>query len=305
MPARIAFVFPGQGSQRLGMLEALPDRDGLVRLLDAAEALSGLDLRDIAAGGTPEQLADTRAAQPLLYLADWVWGSAAIEAGLRPEAVAGHSLGELAALAIAGAFSVEAGLELVVERSRLMAHCAAETPGGMIAVLGMDGPDVIALVDGLPGVWVANDNSPGQVVLSGTHEGLEAATQALTEAGARRLVPLRVAGPFHSPLMEPAAIAFAEVLDRTTFADAGVPVYQNADPTPASDADTLRARLALQISSPVRWTETMTALRDAGITVVVEAGPGTVLKGLARSVRGLTGYSVEENGIDPIIEEVR
>jgi len=170
---------------------------------------------------------------------------------------------------------------------------------------GMDGPDVIALVDGLPGVWVANDNSPGQVVLSGTHEGLEAATQALTEAGARRLVPLRVAGPFHSPLMEPAAIAFAEVLDRTTFADAGVPVYQNADPTPASDADTLRARLALQISSPVRWTETMTALRDAGITVVVEAGPGTVLKGLARSVRGLTGYSVEENGIDPIIEEVR
>ncbi len=297
-------MFPGQGSQRHGMLEALPERDGLVRLLDAAEALSGLDLRDIAAGGTVEQLSDTRASQPLLYLADWVWGASAIEEGLRPEAVAGHSLGELAALAIAGAFSVEAGLELVVERSRLMAQCAADTPGGMVAVIGMDGPVVAALTEGITGVWMANDNSPGQVVLSGTHQGLEAATIALNEAGARRLVPLNVAGPFHSPLMEPAAVAFAEVLGRTTFSDTGVPVYQNADPTPATDADSLRARLSRQMTSPVRWTETMAALRAAGLTAIVEVGPGSVLKGLARRVEGLTAYSVEENGLDPIIEEV-
>jgi [acyl-carrier-protein] S-malonyltransferase len=286
------------------MLDVLPDADGLVRLLDAAEALSGLELREIAARGTVEQLSDTRAAQPLLYLADWAWGVSAIESGLRPEAVAGHSLGELAALAIAGAFSVEAGLELVVERSRLMARCASETPGGMVAVIGMDGAEVASLTEELQGVWVANDNSPGQVVLSGTHEGLEAATQALSEAGARRLVPLNVAGPFHSPLMEPAAVAFAEVLGRTSFADAGVPVYQNADPTPAQEAGALRERLALQITSPVRWTETMTALRDAGVTAIVEVGPGSVLKGLARRIDGLSGYSVEESGLDPIIEEV-
>jgi [acyl-carrier-protein] S-malonyltransferase len=286
------------------MLDPLPEPDAVERLLDAAEALSGLDLRDVASGGTPEQLSDTRAAQPLLYLTDWAWGTALLEAGLQPEALAGHSLGELAALAIAGVFSVEAGLELVVERSRLMALCAAETPGGMAAVLGMDGADIQALAEGLSGVWLANDNAPGQMVLSGTHEGLESATRALVEAGARRVVPLNVAGPFHSPLMEPAAEAFAAVLDRATFADADIPVYQNADPRPATIASVLRERLRLQITSPVRWTETMTALRDSGVTALVEAGPGAVLRGLARRVEGLSGYSVEEMGIDHIIEEV-
>jgi [acyl-carrier-protein] S-malonyltransferase len=304
MAARTALVFPGQGSQRHGMLAVLPDQDAVSRLLDAAEALSGLDLRDVAAVGTPEQLADTRAAQPLLYLADWAWGTAVLEAGLQPEALAGHSLGELAALAIAGVFSVEAGLELVVERSRLMALCAAETPGGMLAVIGMDGDTIRAATDGLLGVWIANDNAPGQVVLSGTHEGLEAATRALSEAGARRLVPLNVAGPFHSPLMRPAAEAFADVLERASFTDGAIPVIQNADPTPAVDATALRRRLEAQITSPVRWTETMTSLRDSGVAVLVEAGPGGVLKGLARRVDGLTAYAVEETGIDQILEEV-
>jgi [acyl-carrier-protein] S-malonyltransferase len=304
MATKTALVFPGQGSQRHGMLDAVPARDGLVRLLDAAEALSGLELREIAAGGTTDQLSDTRAAQPLLYLADWAWGMAALEAGLVPDAVAGHSLGELAALAIAGAFSVEAGLELVVERSRLMAQSTEASPGGMAAVIGMTSEEVGILTQGLSGVWLANDNAPGQVVLSGTHEGLEAATRALTEAGARRIVPLSVAGPFHSPLMAPAAAAFAEVLERATFADAAVAVYQNAEPAPATDGPTLRERLARQITSPVRWTETMTAMRDAGVTTVVEAGPGTVLRGLARRVEGLSAYSVEDTSMDEILEEV-
>lgn len=304
MPARFAAVFPGQGSQRHGMLASLPEPDSVTRLLDAAEALSGLELRDIAAHGTSEQLADTRAAQPLLYLADWAWGSALLEYGVSPVAFAGHSLGELAALAVAGVFSVEAGLELVVERSRLMARCAAETPGGMVAVIGMDGADVAVCVAGLDGVWIANDNAPGQIILSGTHPGLEAATRALSEAGARRLVPLNVAGPFHSPLMEPAAVAFGALLERTTFKDAAVPVCQNADPSPATDAAAIRARLAAQMTSPVRWTETMSALRDLGATVLIECGPGAVLKGLARRVEGLEGISVEEKGIDPIMEEV-
>jgi [acyl-carrier-protein] S-malonyltransferase len=304
MTARFAAVFPGQGSQRHGMLASMPDPNTVIRLLDAAEALSGLDLRDIAKDGTPEQLADTRAAQPLLYLADWAWGSALLEHGALPVAFAGHSLGELAALAVAGAFSVEAGLELVVERSRLMARCAADTPGGMMAVIGMDSDVIAACVADLGGVWVANDNAPGQIVLSGTYEGLGEATRALSEAGARRLVPLNVAGPFHSPLMEPAAADFRAVLERAAFNDIPVPVVQNADPTPATDAVTLRERLAAQITSPVRWTETMSTLQQVGATVVVECGPGAVLRGLARRVDGLEAMGLEETGVETVVEKL-
>lgn len=299
-----ALVFPGQGSQRHGMLDALPHREAVDRLLDAAEALSDLDLRRIASEGTAEQLADTRAAQPLLYLSDWSWGAAAMDAGIKPLAVAGHSLGEFAALAIAGVFSVEAGLELVVERSRLMAARALATPGGMVAVLGMDGATITDLVDGISGVWVANDNAPGQVVLSGSHEALDTAHRMLTEAGARKVVPLVVAGPFHSPLMGPAADSFNELLDAATFSDAALPVVQNTGPSPATDAATIQERLKGQITSPVRWTETMQALRAMGVEALVECGPGAVLKGLARRVDGLEALSVEERGLEAVLEEV-
>lgn len=303
MRPRIALVFPGQGSQRHGMLDALPQADSVARLLDAAEALSDLDLRAVAAMGTPEQLADTRAAQPLLYLADWAWGTEAIAAGAAPVAVAGHSLGELAALAVAGVFSIEAGLELVVERSRLMAACAASVPGGMAAVLGLDAETIASAIVGIEGVWIANDNSPGQIVISGTVEGIAAAGESLGRAGARRVVRLQVAGPFHSPLMAPAADAFAAILRETAFIDAKLPVFQNADPTPETGADAIRDRLALQIVSPVRWTETMANLRDAGTDVLVECGPGAVLTGLARRMDGLTARAVEQGGLDSLLDE--
>jgi [acyl-carrier-protein] S-malonyltransferase len=300
----VALVFPGQGSQRLGMLSALPAPDAISRLLDAAEALSGLDLRAIAESGSPEQLSDTRAAQPLLYLTDWAWGNAIMEAGIAPSVTAGHSLGELAALAVAGVYSVEAGLELVVERARLMAQCAAATPGGMMAVIGLGREDVSSAIEDIDGVWIANDNAPGQVVVSGRHEGLAAAARALESCGVKRLVPLNVAGPFHCPLMAPAADSFSALLDRATFVDATVPVSQNTDPTPEKDAATIRARLASQITSPVRWTESMLAFVKMGVTTVVEAGPGSVLRGLARRVDGLTSLSAEESGLDAILKEV-
>ncbi|MBE0476237.1 MAG: ACP S-malonyltransferase [Coriobacteriia bacterium] len=305
MPPRdVAFVFPGQGSQRRGMLDALPPVDALDRLLDAAEALTGLELRAVALLGSEEDLADTRVAQPLLYLADWAWGAALLEANVTPAALAGHSLGELAALALAGVYSVEAGLQLVAERSRLMAAAAAGSAGGMAAVLGMEAETVAYAVADIPGVWVANDNAPGQVVLSGTHEGLEAATKGLTEAGARKVVPLKVAGAFHSPLMQPAGDAFAEVLAATSFADALWPVVQNADPVPTRDGTEIRARLAEQITAPVHWTDTMAALRRAGAAVLVEAGPGGVLKGLARRVEGLEAVSVEDGGLEAVVAKV-
>jgi len=298
-----ALVFPGQGSQRVGMLDMLPEHDDLVRLLDAAEALSGLELRRIASEGSVEELADTRAAQPLLYLTDWVWGASLMDAGLEPSLVAGHSLGEFAALALAGVFSVEAGLELVTERSQLMSDIAMATPGTMAAVLGMDSAAVADLVDGISGVWLANDNSAAQVVLSGSHAGVEAATAALTAAGARRVVPLTVAGPFHSPLMSPAAERFSLVLDHAGFSDAIIPVVQNTDPHVETTAQTIKERLMRQITSPVRWTETMAAMRDAGVEVIVEAGPGSVLTGLARRVDALAAVACDD-GIERILEVV-
>lgn len=304
MSPRAAVVFPGQGSQKAGMLDLVPENDDLDRLLDAAEALSDLALRRIASTGTDEELSDTRVAQPLLYLADWAWGCALLESGVEPIALAGHSLGELAALAVSGVYSVEAGLELVVERSKLMAATAFSTPGTMAAVLGMDGDVIGAAIEGLSGVWVANDNAPGQVVISGTHMGVEHAIAALMEAGARKVVPLKVAGAFHSPLMEPAREAFALLIEGAEFGDAIWPVYQNTDPTPATDAETIRKRLIGQITSPVRWTETMHALADAGVGLIVEAGPGSVLAGLARKVDGVDALSADAVGIERILEEV-
>jgi [acyl-carrier-protein] S-malonyltransferase len=283
------------------MLAGSPQSPELSRLVDLATTLSGIDLRAVASSGSPEALTDTRHAQPLLYLTDWAWGCAALAAGVSPSAVAGHSLGEFAALALAGAFTMETGLELVVERSRLMAHAAAETPGGMSAVLGLDAADIETVTGPIPGVWIANDNAPGQVVISGTLEGIAAATEGLAAAGARRIVALNVAGPFHTVLMQPAADAFARLLAGVDLADTNVPVYSNTDPQGTRDGATLKSRLSVQITEPVRWTETMRALVADGHGVVLECGTGTILTGLAKRVDGLTAYAVEQDGIAAIM----
>jgi [acyl-carrier-protein] S-malonyltransferase len=286
------------------MLDEVPSNDAYERLLDAGEALSGLELREIASIGGVEDLSDTRVAQPLLYLTDWAWGVAALEAGLEPAALAGHSLGELAALALAGVFSPEAGLELVIERSRLMATAAAATPGGMAAVMGLDSDAIRNAIDPYDSVWVANDNSPTQVVISGADEDLAAAVADLETAGARRVVPLKVAGPFHTPLMEPARSAFEDILGHAELNDASIPVVSNADPSPAQDVDILRERLARQIVAPVRWTETMRVLSDDGPVALLEAGPGKVLTGLARGVENVSARAIEEIDLTHIHEEV-
>lgn len=302
--ARTAIVFPGQGSQHSSMLEYAPENDALDRLVDAAEALSGLDLREILTFSDPEELADTRVAQPLLYLVDWAWGVALLEGGIAPVAVAGHSLGELAALAIAGVYSPEAGLELVVERSKLMAAAAATTPGAMSAVIGLSSGDIEKSTASINGVWVANDNSDSQVVISGTDAGIEAATEALQEAGARRIIELKVAGPFHSPLMESARAAFKDILADAQFRDATIPVVQNTDPSPTTDADTIRERLSAQITSPVRWTDTMATLAADAPVTIIEAGPGAVLRGLTKGMTDVTAVSAETVGIEEVLEEV-
>lgn len=299
------FAFPGQGSQRVGMLDAIPEPDALDRLLDAAEALSGRELRRLAREGTPDDLRDTRVAQPLLYLADWAWGTLLIDVGLRPVAVAGHSLGELAALAVADVYSPEAGLELVCERARLMAECAAETPGAMSAVLGLSVSEVEDAIAGLHAVWIANDNAPAQVVLSGTRDAVATAGEALLESGARRVVPLDVAGAFHTPLMREAAARFADLIRSSELRDAAIPVIQNTRPTPSVDAEEIREALLSQMDSRVRWTETMLTVASTYPPVtLVEAGPGSVLTGLARRIDGLPSASVEETGVEALVEEV-
>ncbi len=304
MSTRTAIVFPGQGSQRPGMFDTVPEHDSIDRLLDAAEALSDMNLRRIAADGSAEELTDTRAAQPLLYLVDWVWGVTLLESGLEPVALAGHSLGELAALAVAEVFSVEAGLELVVERSKLMSATVKTTPGSMAAVLGMSSTAIAEVMNTIEGVWIANDNAPGQVVISGTKDGVASATKALTDSGARRIVPLPVAGPFHSPLMEPAQSAFADLLAQAEFRTPAIPVIQNTEPEPSSDPDLIKQRLAAQITAPVRWTETMAALAADGPITLIESGPGAVLKGLARKMDDITVLTVESTGLEAIVEEV-
>lgn len=301
---RAGLVFPGQGSQKPDLLSYVPENDTFERLIDAAEALSGLKLREISLSGDPAALADTRAAQPLLYLTDWGWGVALMDVGVEPAVLAGHSLGEFAALATAGVFSPEAGLELVIERSKLMADAAAAAPGTMAAVLGMDNAAIAAAIEGIDGVWVANDNSPAQVVISGLHDGVARATEVLTDAGARRVIPLDVAGAFHSPLMEPARSTFADILSATEFRDASIPVIQNTSAVPSTDAEVIRANLAAQITAPVRWTETMHALTAQGPIVLIETGPGTVLRGLARGISEITAVSVEDTSLETIVEEV-
>jgi [acyl-carrier-protein] S-malonyltransferase len=286
------------------MLENVPENEDLDRLLDAAEALSDMQLCAICTDGSEADMSDTRVAQPLLYLTDWAWGVALVESGVQPVAVAGHSLGELAALAIAGVYSVEAGLELVVERSRLMSSVARKHPGAMSAVIGMDRPQIEDALAGLQDVWIANDNAPGQVVISGLRDSVTEAAEKLAAAGARRVVPLPVSGAFHSPLMEEAREAFANILVEADFADAALPVYQNTNPEATTDAETIRRRLVGQISEPVRWTETMRAMQADGVSLLVEAGPGAVLSGLAKRVEGLNAVSAEQSGIERVLEEV-
>ncbi len=304
MSSRTALVFPGQGSQRLGMFESVPGVEKLPRLLDAAEALSGLDLRTVSLLGPESELSETRISQPLLYLADWAWGSSLVSSGVTPFAVAGHSLGELAALAVAGVFSVEAGLELVIERSKLMSEAAMLSPGTMAAVLGMDAAAIGAAIQHLDGVWIANDNAPGQIVLSGPIDGVIAASDAVMAAGARKVVPLKVAGAFHSPLMESARAGFERILRGAEFQNALYPVLQNTDPTPAVDGQLIRDRLIGQITAPVRWTETMHALSADGPITMVESGPGAVLTGLGKRVEGVTALAAEAMGIESVLLEV-
>ncbi|MCT0218374.1 ACP S-malonyltransferase [Synechococcus sp. CS-1329] len=294
----IAWVFPGQGSQKVGMASAVLDLDGARERFAAASELLGRDLLAICAGeaseiqggspGAPLDLGDTRNTQPALFVLESLLVDGLKAQGRRADLVAGHSLGELVALYAADVFDFRTGLELMHRRSELM---AAAGGGAMTAVMGFERSELEALVGARADVVIANDNSAAQVVISGLPEAVAAVAAQLP---CKRAIPLAVSGAFHSPFMASAAEAFAALLEQVPFADASVPVLSNTDPTPSTSGAELKQRLQRQMVSGVRWRETMDQLAALGVETVVEIGPGTVLSGLVK--RSLSGVTTAQIG---------
>ena len=275
----IAWVFPGQGSQKLGMAAGVLELPGGRERFSAASELLGRDLLAICAGeaeGELSDLNDTRNTQPALFVIESLLVDGLKAQGRSADRVAGHSLGELVALYAAGVFDVNTGLQLMKTRSELM---AAAGGGAMTAVMGFDRAELDQLVGATEGVVIANDNSSAQVVLSGSPEAVAAVSGQLK---CKRAIPLAVSGAFHSPFMQSAADAFATALEAVPFNDAAIPVLSNTDPTPETSGAALKQRLRSQMTTGVRWRETMETFSGAGIDTAVEIGPGNVLSGLIK-----------------------
>jgi [acyl-carrier-protein] S-malonyltransferase len=293
----IAWVFPGQGSQKVGMAGGVLELPGARERFAAASALLGRDLLAICSGevtdsaensaAEPIDLNDTRNTQPALFVIESLLVDQLRNQGRTADLVAGHSLGELVALYAAGVFDADTGLALMQRRSELM---AAAGGGAMTAVIGFDRGQLEELVAGTEGVVIANDNSSAQVVLSGTPEAVAHVSGQLT---CKRAIPLAVSGAFHSPFMAEAARAFAASLADVPFATAAIPVLSNTDPIPETDGEALKKRLVNQMTSGVRWRETMEQLNGGGIDTAIEIGPGNVLSGLIkRSCDGITTVQI-------------
>ena len=275
-----AYIFPGQGSQFPGMGKALYERSAEARaLMDKANEILGFPITDIMFGESAEDLKATRVTQPAIFIHSVVL---ALCSGLEtPAMVAGHSLGEFSALAAAGAMSFEDALKLVAVRASAMQKCCEQVPGSMAAIIKLPTETIEEICASCSGLVIpANYNSEGQVVISGEAEAVAEACRKMTEAGAKRALPLPVSGAFHSPLMEPARIELAEAIDKTPFQAPACPVYQNVTALPATDPDVIKANLLKQLTSPVRWTQTVKNMVADGADYFLEIGPGTVLQGL-------------------------
>ena len=287
--SKLAFVFPGQGSQKVGMGSELleSDPDLYARYLDRADAASGLTVREYSLEGPAETLTETQVAQPALFSLSLALDELARDIGLRPDFVAGHSLGEYTAAAAAGALGREDGVRVVSERGRLMSEIQSVTPGAMAAVIGLEADAVSALCEQASQagtVAPANLNSPVQIVVSGEEAGVDRLVELATEAGAKRALRLQVGAAFHSELMKPVQSALDEVMQALEWNDAEVPLAANASGELVSTGDDVRQALVAQIASPVRWVDCVQALRAAGVSHFLELGPGRVLSGLVRQI---------------------
>ena len=277
--SKTAYIFPGQGSQFPGMARELYPAHR--EIMERANEILGFRLTDIMFDGTEEELKSTRVTQPAIFLHSVI---AATEQEGQPDMVAGHSLGEFSALVAAGAVGFEEGLRLVAVRAREMQKCCELVPGTMAAVIQLPDDVIEKICADIEGVVPANYNSPGQVVISGEKAAVGEACRRLKEAGAKRALPLPVGGAFHSPLMAPAAEALARAIEDTPFRSPRCPVYQNVTALPTTDPAEIKSRLLLQLTSPVRWTQTIRNMHRDGAGSFVELGPGEVLQGLVKRI---------------------
>ncbi len=295
----IAGLFPGQGSQAVGMGQHLAERFPIIHDTFAqADDILGFALSAICFAGPAEELKRTAIVQPALVTMSTACWRALAERGFACAVVAGHSLGEYSALVAAGALTFPDALRLVHRRGELMEEAAASTPGSMLAVLGASDGDVAALCREIApehGVVVpANYNAPGQIVVSGDTEAL-AALRALAKSRGMKAIPLPVSGPFHSPLMQPAAGAFAEILAQVSIAEPTIPIVPNVTATPTREPAVIRDALSRQITGSVQWVRSLYAMRDMGAAQFVEIGPGSVLTGLVqRTLPEASTLSVDE-----------
>lgn len=276
-----AYVFPGQGAQFTGMGKDLYDNSELAKeLFEKANEILGFRITDIMFEGTADELKQTKVTQPAVFLHSVILAKTLGES-FQPEMVAGHSLGEFSALVANGTLSFEDGLKLVSQRALAMQKACEITPSTMAAVLGLEDKvveDVCASIEGI--VVAANYNCPGQLVISGETGAVERACEAMKAAGAKRALLLPVGGAFHSPMMEPAREELAAAIEATTFSTPICPVYQNVTASAVSDATEIKKNLIIQLTAPVKWTQSVQQMVKDGATLFTEVGPGKVLTGL-------------------------
>lgn len=289
-----AYVFPGQGSQFPGMAKALYEGNSKGKeLLEKANDILGFRITDIMFEGTPDDLKATRVTQPAIFLHSVVL--AKCYEGFRPDMVAGHSLGEFSALAAAEAISFEDALRLVYIRATQMQLCCEKVPGTMAAIVGLPDEKVEEICSSCDGIVIpANYNCGGQVVISGEKTAVEQACEKAKAEGAKRALPLAVSGAFHSPLMEPARVELGKAIEETRIVEPICPIYQNVSAQAVTDPQTIKKNLLAQLTSPVRWTQSVRNMLADGADYFMEIGPGTVLQGLVKRISaGTEGITIE------------
>lgn len=289
-----AYVFPGQGAQFPGMGKDLYENSPLAKeLFNKANEILGFNITDIMFEGSVDDLKQTKVTQPAIFLHSVILAKTL--SNFQPEMVAGHSLGEFSALVANGALTFEDGLKLVSQRATAMQKACELEPSTMAAIVGLEDAAVEEVCASIEEIVVpANYNCPGQLVISGSMEGIDKACELLTAKGAKRALKLVVGGAFHSPLMEPAREELAAAIEATTFSTPVCPVYQNVNAAPVSDPATIKQNLIAQLTAPVRWTQTVENMLKDGATVFTEIGPGKVLQGLIKKV----DRTAETAGID-------
>ena len=294
------WLFPGQASQKVGMgLDLKENSEKARKYFEISNEIMECDIQSIIFDGPEEKLKRTEYTQPAIYIVSAIIGYLLIDKGLKPDALAGHSLGEYSALAIGGVFDFPTGLKLVKFRSENMAEAGKKEKGSMAAIVGLDDNSVqkvCSSYDGTGTVVAANYNSPGQVVISGSPDAIQWAMSASKKAGARMAVELNVSGAFHSPLMSSARENLAEMINSLEISDSTFPVYTNVDAKPVTRNKDIKDSLIRQLESPVQWTKTILAMKKNGIKSFFEVGPGRVLQGLNKRI----DRSISSKGIDSI-----